>query len=72
VSQAEGSNDNDNDTDIAATRPSVPATTCPKGARDPASPEDPGAQGPGFAVNRKDNRWPRWPTAWPDGSFRSR
>ena len=70
MSQAEGFNDND--TDIAVTRPSLPSTTHPKEARDPAAAEGPGAQGPAFAATRKDNRWPRWPTAWPDGSLRSR
>ena len=66
MSQAEGFNDND--MDIALTRPSMPARIRPKGARNPAAAEGPDAQGPALAANRRDNRWPRWPTAWPDGS----
>jgi hypothetical protein len=78
VSQVEGFNDNDNDNDndmdmdIAVTGPLVPAATRPKGAGDPAAAEGPGAQGPALGANRRDSRWPRWPTAWPDGSLRSR
>jgi hypothetical protein len=70
VSQAEGFNDND--TDIAVTRPSMPATTRRNGASDPAAAEGTDALGPAIAANHRDNRWPRWPTAWPDGSRWSR
>jgi hypothetical protein len=69
VSQAEGFKDNN--MDIALTRLSMPETIRPNGASDPAVAEGPVAQSPAFADIRRDNRWPRWPTAWPDGSLRS-
>jgi hypothetical protein len=74
VSQVKVFENNDNDDkDIALDGRSMPATTRPKGARDPEAAEDPGVlRGPGPAVNRRGSLWPRWPTAWPDGSLRSR
>jgi len=71
VSQVEGFSDN-GDMDIAVTRHSMPAATRPKGAGDPEAAEDPRAQGPAPAVNRRGSRWPQWPIAWPDGTLRSR
>jgi hypothetical protein len=70
MSQVEGFNDNDKDTVV--TRPLMPTASPPKGAGDSAAIEDGGAQSPALAVNPRGTRWPRWPTAWPDGPLRSR
>jgi hypothetical protein len=65
---------NDNVTEITATQPFMALTKPPKRATDPvaAELEKEGTQTPAPGGNPRDSRWPRWPTAWPDGSRQSR
>ena len=67
-----GTGFNDDDAGIAVHWLLMPAATPAQGQRDPAVAEDAIAQPPALAVNPRDTRWPRWPSAWPDGSPRPR
>jgi hypothetical protein len=71
MSQVDGFNDNV--TDITATRPFMALTKPAKGTGNPAAAvhEYEGTQTPAPGANPRVTRWPRWPTAWPDGSRQS-
>jgi hypothetical protein len=74
MSQVDGFDDTDNATDIMSTQSSMPLANRPKGATEPADavPERDGPESPAPKGNPRHTPWPKWPSAWPDGSLLSR